>query len=178
MANSFIGITEPAVPNKKLDSESLVVGANTVERERVQITGIAATDVVPATLADGLSVTLGLQSPQLTFASAAALAAGTSTDLDSAQITAGLTGQLVQVIMGSSVAAKWLLKTVLNGAETDKVCFFTRPGESKEWQVPSKKFIQQAQNAGAGFDGFRLAVTSLETSEAADVYASFLFDEV
>ena len=56
MADSFIGITEPAVPNKKLDSEALAVGANTVERERVQIAGVGATDIAPVTLADGLSV--------------------------------------------------------------------------------------------------------------------------
>lgn len=56
MADSFIGITEPAIPNKKLDSESLAVGGNTVERERVQIVGTAATDIAPVTAADGLSV--------------------------------------------------------------------------------------------------------------------------
>ena len=56
MADSFIGITEPASPNKKLDSEALAVGANTVERERVQIAGVGATDIAPVTLADGLSV--------------------------------------------------------------------------------------------------------------------------
>lgn len=56
MADSFIGITEPASPNKKLDSESLAVGLNTVERERVQIAGDSATDIAPVTAADGLSV--------------------------------------------------------------------------------------------------------------------------
>ena len=56
MANSFISVEEPASPTKKLDSESLTVGLNTVERERVQIVGVAATDIAPVTLADGLSV--------------------------------------------------------------------------------------------------------------------------
>lgn len=56
MADSTIGITEPGSPNKLLDSESLTVGANTVERERVQITGTAATDIAPVDATDGLTV--------------------------------------------------------------------------------------------------------------------------
>jgi hypothetical protein len=45
VANSTIGIDEPTTIDKKLDTESLTVGANTVERERVQVTGAAATEV-------------------------------------------------------------------------------------------------------------------------------------
>lgn len=44
MANSFIAIDEPAATDKKLDTEQLTVGANTVERERVILSGAGATD--------------------------------------------------------------------------------------------------------------------------------------
>src|SRR3990172_8865987 len=42
MTDSYIGIDEPTTIDKKADTEQLVVGANTVERERVQVAGAAA----------------------------------------------------------------------------------------------------------------------------------------
>lgn len=45
MADSFLPYQNPTTTDKKLDSESLTVGSNTVERERVQIAGAAATDI-------------------------------------------------------------------------------------------------------------------------------------
>lgn len=56
MADSFIIIDEPAVTDKKLDTEQLTVGANTVERERVQIAGAAATAIAGVDSANGLDV--------------------------------------------------------------------------------------------------------------------------
>lgn len=46
MADSYIAIDEPAVTDKKLDTEQITVGANTVERERFILTGTGATDIV------------------------------------------------------------------------------------------------------------------------------------
>ena len=46
MADSFLAYQNPSVTDKKLDSETLTVGANTVERERVQISGAGATDLI------------------------------------------------------------------------------------------------------------------------------------
>lgn len=54
MSDAFIQVP-PDSTGKKVDAEELVVGANTVERQRIQITGIAATDISP------VSVTLGLK---------------------------------------------------------------------------------------------------------------------
>lgn len=45
MANSFVGIDEPAVIDKKIDTEQLVIGANTVERERMEIAGAAELEI-------------------------------------------------------------------------------------------------------------------------------------
>jgi hypothetical protein len=39
MSDSYIPYQDPTTVNRKLDSESITVGANTVERERVQIAG-------------------------------------------------------------------------------------------------------------------------------------------
>lgn len=45
MADSFLPYKNPDTTDKKLDSESLTVGANTVERERVQVAGKGATEI-------------------------------------------------------------------------------------------------------------------------------------
>jgi hypothetical protein len=56
MADSYLGYQSPSTVDKKLDSESVVVGANTVERERVQITGRNAADIAPVDATNGLAV--------------------------------------------------------------------------------------------------------------------------
>lgn len=56
MANSFIGIDEPVTIDKKVDTEQVVVGANTVERERMQIAGAADTAIAGCDAANGLDV--------------------------------------------------------------------------------------------------------------------------
>ena len=56
MVDSQLGILEPAVPTKLIDAEQLIVGAFTVQRERIQVTGLAATDVAVVTAANGLEV--------------------------------------------------------------------------------------------------------------------------
>lgn len=62
MSDGFIGIDEPTSIDKKADTEELTVGANTVHRERIEVTGAAAdeiavvTDTTPASDAFGLVV--------------------------------------------------------------------------------------------------------------------------
>lgn len=56
MADSYIGYQNPSSVDKKLDSESVTVGANTVERERVQISGTGATAIAPVDATNGLAV--------------------------------------------------------------------------------------------------------------------------
>ena len=45
MADSFLPYKNPDTTDKKLDSESLTVGADTVERERVQVAGKGSTEI-------------------------------------------------------------------------------------------------------------------------------------
>lgn len=45
MANGYLGFQNPGIEDKKLDTESLTVGGNTVQRERVQIAGASALEI-------------------------------------------------------------------------------------------------------------------------------------
>lgn len=56
MADSYLGVEQPAVPTHKIDSESLTVGANTVERQRTQIAGATATQIAAVDATNGLDV--------------------------------------------------------------------------------------------------------------------------
>lgn len=136
----------------------------------------SATDVSHTT---PFPVIQGLLSPQTSLATSASLAASSSIDLDSAQISVGTTGELVALIITGSVPLKAVLKTLLNAAESaDLAVFFSLPGNMIPIILPSKKFFTQAYDVGAGLDGFRVTVTNLDGTEASDVYCTFLYDEI
>ena len=135
----------------------------------------SATDV---SAANPLPVAPGLVDPKTTFATAVSVAAGSSTDLDSDQISAGKTGKLIAVLLTASVALKGELHTVTNGAASAvKAVIFSQAGFSQPVDMPGREFFTVAQDAGAGLDGFRLTVTNLDNSQAADVYCTFFYDE-
>lgn len=56
MSDSFIPYQDPGTTSRKLDSESVVVGANTVGRQRVQISGRKADDILPVDADKGIAV--------------------------------------------------------------------------------------------------------------------------
>lgn len=56
MADDFIGLDEPGTIDKKVDTDSLTVGANIVHRGRYRLAGAGATDIVAADAANGLDV--------------------------------------------------------------------------------------------------------------------------
>lgn len=60
MSNSFLGFQNPSTTDKKLDTEELTVGANTVHRERVQIAGSAAAEISDVANSDPGSTDYGL----------------------------------------------------------------------------------------------------------------------
>ena len=125
-----------------------------------------------------LPIKEGMTTPTVTHDSALAIAAGSPSDLDSAQISSGLTGKLVAILMSSSVPLKGELKTVLNGVDSSVLLtMFSKAGQNGMMKLPNKEFITQAENAGAGFDGFRLTVTNLDNENPADLYGTFFFDE-
>jgi hypothetical protein len=174
MSDSFIQVPVDA-GGKKVDAETLTVGVNTVQRQRVQPAGAGATDIGRVTASEGVSTSLSVLSANRTHATSASVAAGGQADLDATQISSGLTGKLIQVIISSSVPFKAELKTVTNAVATGALV--TWFGRLIDCTFASKKFINVAQNAGAGADTFRVTMTNLDTVSAADVYATFFYDE-
>lgn len=155
MAQSFIRVP-PDSTGKLVDSRQLVVGANTVERQRIEY---------------------GITVPVITYVTSASLAAGASVTLDSAQLTASMTGRLWGVLVASTVSFRAELFTVANAVASASrgtaishigYCFIC---------PPAPDFVTVAYSVTAGLDGFRVIVTNLDLSEAADVYCTFYYDE-
>lgn len=120
-----------------------------------------------------------ITSAQTAHAVAVSVAAGSSADLDSNQITSTKTGKLISILPASTVPIKVELKTVLNDvASAVLATIFRNAFDSTPWNMPSKEFFTIAESATAGFDGFRLTITNLDQTQAADLYAVFLWDEV
>ncbi len=172
--DSFIQVPVDA-GGKKVDADQLVVGVNTVQRQRVQVTGPAATDIARVNASEGLSTSLAVLSANRTHSTTASVAAGGQADLDASQISSGLTGKLVQIIISSSVPFKAELKTVLNASASGTLV--TWINRAVDCTFAHKKFLTVAHNAGAGIDTFRVTITNLDTTSAADVYATFFYDE-
>lgn len=177
---------DSAEVGKKLDTEQLTVSGTTVQRERHQIAGDSDTDIAIVTPTDpgptehGLVVRpAGPLSIQSSAASSTATAAGSSDDLDSTQIGSGKTGKLMQVVVSSTVAFKAVLSTVLNGSATPFMTLVGSPVHGPViYEPPSKETYTVTEDVAGGLDGFRVEFTNLDTSEAADGYATFVWDEV
>ena len=168
------------VQDHHLDYDS---GAGTVE---LPVFGIALPGsggpVAGGTAANPFTVTLSsgaVSDPQTSSDTDAAVAAGGQATLDSTQISSGKTGKLLQIIVAASVPFKAVFQTVLNGVATSRVTYFTGPGE-RSWTFRpfSQDMYTVVEDAAAGFDGFRVVVDNQDTSEPADLYASFEWDEV
>jgi hypothetical protein len=141
--------------------------------------------VLPRKLTQGGNLKVAIAEPSVTAsspkvgsASDIAIAAGSSTDLDSPQITVGKTAHLMQVIVSSSVPFKAEIKKLANAVATATGVVWVESNRGWHWKSPGKGFITQAYDAGVGLDGFRVTATSLDTGAAADIYASFFYDEV
>ncbi len=174
MADSFIQVPTDA-GGKKVDATELVVGANTVQRQHIRLAGNTALDIARVNASEGLSTSLSVLSAKRTHSTSASVAAGGQVDVDASQISSGLTGELIQLVLSSSIPFKAELKTVTNGVASGVLV--TWISRHVDFTVAAKKFITVAQDAGAGIDTFRITFTNLDTSEAADVYATFFYDE-
>lgn len=184
MSDSIIQLPADG-PGKKLDTEQLVVGANTVERERDRIAGAGAAELAEVKT-EALSAHHGLvvrpidiTSPTRDVLSSAGLAAGASETLDGTVIANTKIGKLMGVTLASSAPGKWeiqkwdgavalTLDTVFTGGFGDMPTF--------QWKPPNKRFATQDGN---GVDkNFRVVVTNLHAVDAADFYTSLYWDEV
>lgn len=114
--------------------------------------------------------------PQSSFGTASSLSPGISSNIDGDDITAGQTGQLAMVRVSSSVPVKAEIQTVAGITTTTHDTVFTSEAKPSEtWFPPHKEWLELAGGAG---QFFRVRVTSLDTSDTADVYAAIYWDEV
>jgi hypothetical protein len=99
-----------------------------------------------------------------------ALAAGSSVNLDTTDIASKYCWGAE---FTSSVAFKVVVSTLSNAVATTVTVIFGTAGQLVSWRPPSRKFVQSGSTAGA--DGFRAAFSNLDSSDAADVYATFFY---
>jgi hypothetical protein len=109
--------------------------------------------------------------PTIDIQTSAAVAAGTEVDLDSAAITEP--ENLTQVTVSASVAFKARITLVENTVETVIAELFGRAGTPLVWIPPDRRYATVSNTAGT--DVFRVQCTNMDTSEAADLYASFFY---
>ena len=109
--------------------------------------------------------------PTIDTQTSAAVAAGTEVDLDSAAITEP--ENLTQVTISASVPFKARITLVENTVETVISELFGRAGTPLVWQPPDRRYATVTNTAGT--DVFRVQMTNMDTSEAADLYASFFY---
>lgn len=199
MSDSIISIAQPAVPNGKLDAESVVNNSNvTVLRERMQLAGQLIAEIAkiknaaPDSVDYGLVVRLLAESestplyvqetesgtPRITVSSDINVASGFSTTLNSDTISVNKTGKLKSLLVTSSVPFKAQVRSVSNGvASTDKAVWIASDTYGWNFIPPRKDFITVDYSPTAGDDCFRVIVTNLHVASPADFYATFMFIE-
>jgi len=94
MADGFIIVDESTTTDRRIDTERLTVGANEVDRERIQVSGTAAGQIAPVSSVTGLMVEVSSGSSQTVN-----LVAGSSIEVS---LAAGST--LAATIAGNSTA--------------------------------------------------------------------------
>ncbi len=108
----------------------------------------------------------------------AALAAGveSTTELRTAE-EGGNTVALAGIDLASSVAARWEITQVDNDVSAIITILFTQSGQSLLWRPPHRAYTTVTFGATGGFDGFQVLGTNMDTSEAADLYATFYTED-
>ena len=173
MADNFV--TNPGVDGKEFASDQI----GGIDYPESKLVFGKKDSVTLVSTADPFPVQEGTEDPKISAGLVASIAAGGTGDVDSTQIASGKTGKLVEFTIGGSVPLKGELKTVLNGVETSTGWrVFSPAGQTAVFKLPNKDFVTQAENAGAGLDGFRVTLTNLDNTEAADGYVAFFYDEV
>jgi hypothetical protein len=109
--------------------------------------------------------------PTIDIATSAAVAAGTEVDLDSAPITEP--ENCTQIDISASVPFKARITLVENTVETVVAQLFGRSGTPLTWRPPDRRYATVSNTAGT--DVFRVQMTNMDTSEAADLYATFYY---
>jgi hypothetical protein len=163
LADAVANPTVPAVG-------AYLVGYNgtTWDRVRTANTGRLQVDVITGGGAETPT------NPVKDYVTSAALAAGSTANLDTAEAASK---KLRQIVVWASVAYKAFLHTVDNGSESAEP-FAVGGGQAFEtftYVTPHRNYVTLGATAGA--DTFRSKVTNLDDSNAADVYSSFMYED-
>lgn len=155
----------PTVPG--VGAFGLGYNGTTWDRIRVANTGRLQVDVITG------GGTETPTNPVLSYQTSAALAAGSSAALTTAEATSK---KLRKVVVWSSVPFKATLHTVDNASESAvKTVGGGQAAQAWTFDAPHRNYI--TLGATAGLDAFRVNVTNLDNNTAADVYASFFYED-
>lgn len=155
----------PTVPG--IGSHLLGYNGTTWDRVRTANTGRLQVDVVT-----GGGATAPVN-PVISYQTSASLAAGSSVALTTAEAASK---KLRQVIVWASVAFKATLATVDNAVESAVKGVTGGPAFVPAlFPLPHQNYL--TLGATAGLDAFRVNVTNLDDSNAADVYATFFMED-
>lgn len=115
-------------------------------------------------------------SPVVVRANTTDTAAGSTsgTTIQTADLGSG-THRLSGFDCSASVPIKVILQQVDNAVAVDRVTLFDRSGAGISWRPPHREYFNVTFGGTAGFDGWRLLVTNLDTSEAADLYGTLYY---
>ncbi len=115
--------------------------------------------------------------PILVEGSATDLAAGSSTTTDIQTAESGAaTWKMTQATAWSSVAYKMEIMAVDNAVETVIATLGGQAFSAVVWEPAHKDYGEHVFTAQAGFDGFRVVITNLDDSLAADVHGSISYE--
>lgn len=119
----------------------------------------------------------GAASPQFSYQTASALAAGALGTLQFGTITNAKTGQLAKVIVSSSVPirAEIQKKADAGAIGTAGVVFTSAANPSFDFNAPADTYFTQASTGTAWF---RAVITNMDNALAADIYSTAFWDEI
>lgn len=106
------------------------------------------------------------------------LTAGTqsTTEFRTADVGAD-TFRLAGVDASMSVAFRAEIRSVDNDVATTIATCFKPAGETLQWRPPHKDYAAVTWAGSAGFDGFEVLVTNMDTSESADAYVTMYYED-
>lgn len=102
----------------------------------------------------------------------ASVSAGSSSNFDTGDVAAKY---LWKVDIAASVNFKAVLSTLDNGVAAPVTTLFGQAGTTVQWTPPNRAFVLSGSSGGA--DGFRIAFTNLDTSEASDAHVTFHYSD-
>lgn len=171
------GPANTAAPLQVDGSKRLLVG---IAADTVGLATAARQDTANTTLsaiATHVERTYRAPNPFHTHTTEASVASGGTVNLESAQVTPGSRGHLLGVVVSSTVPFKAALSALEGGLPAGDPVVWVASSRGWEYRPPAEGFFTVVGSADPGLDGFRVAVTNLDTNAPADVYATFLWSE-